>query len=134
MFNLLINIQIMGYKRHMLRHKSFNFSIEVTRYVRSLPKKQIYCIITDQLLRSTTSIGANIFEAKSAFSKKDFIKYYEIALKSTNETIYWIKLLNEVRTQDKHRIKELLSKVLELGKLLGSSIKTLKSSQNNFKF
>lgn len=124
----------MIYQRHVLRYKSFRFSIRVIKFVRNLPKIQVYWIITDQLLRSATSIGANIFEARSAFSKLDFIKYYEIALKSSNETIYWLKLLNEIITKDRNEQEKLLETAIELGKLLGSSIKTLKSSKNNFKF
>ena len=69
-----------------LRERSYSFSVKMIKLVETFPEKRIYWIISDQLLRSATSIGANIFEAKSASSKRDFIKYYEIALKSANET------------------------------------------------
>lgn len=131
---LTVTILSMIYQRHILRYKSFRFSIQIIRFVSELPKIQIYWIITDQLLRSATSIGANIFEAKSASSKNDFIKYYEIALKSTNETIYWLKLLKEIIAKDRNKKEELLETAIELGKLLGSSIKTLKKSKSNYKF
>ena len=72
-----------------LRYRSYLFSIEVIKFINTLPDKKVYWVIVDQLLRCATSIGANIVEAKSASSRKDFIKFYEIALKSANETKYW---------------------------------------------
>jgi four helix bundle protein len=57
--------------------------------------KKIHYSIIDQVVRSSTSIGANIVEAKSASSRRDFIKYYEIALKSVNETKYWLCILRD---------------------------------------
>ena len=68
---------------------------------RSFPSERIYWIISDQLLRSATSIGANIIEAKAASSKKDFIRFYEISLKSANETKYWLCLLRDGTRIDK---------------------------------
>mgnify|MGYP003866386553 CR=1 FL=1 len=61
----------------------------------TLPNKKVYWVISDQLLRAATSIGANIVEAKASSSKRDFIKFYEIALKSANETKYWLGLLRD---------------------------------------
>jgi four helix bundle protein len=71
-----------------LNKRCFNYSIKIIQFIRGLPKERIYWVLSDQLVRSATSIGANIFEAKSASSKRDFIKYYEIALKSANESTY----------------------------------------------
>jgi four helix bundle protein len=75
-----------------LRERCFSFSIRMIKYVETLPEKRLYWIFSDQLLRSATSIGANIYEAKSASARKDFIRFYEIALKSANETTYWLGL------------------------------------------
>jgi four helix bundle protein len=69
--------------------RCYAYSICIIQLIRELPEKRVYWAISDQLMRSATSIGANITEAKSASSKRDFIKYYEIALKSANETKYW---------------------------------------------
>jgi len=66
-----------------------------------LTEKRVYWTVTDQLIRSATSIGANIIEGKSASSKKDFIRYYEIAFKSANETKYWLGLLRDALDGDK---------------------------------
>ena len=62
---------------------------------KDLPEKRVFWSISDQLVRSATSIGANIIEGKSASSKRDFIRYHEIALKSANETKYWLGLMRD---------------------------------------
>jgi len=71
-----------------LKYRCYYFSIQIIKFLGNLPEKKVYWVISDQLLRSATSIGANVVEAKSASSKRDFIKFYEIALKSANETKY----------------------------------------------
>jgi len=86
-------------------------------------------VISDQLLRSATSIGANIVEAKASSSKRDFIKFYEIALKSANETEYWLGLLRDATQADKNKTNQLLVEVEEISKMLGSSLLTLKNKK-----
>ena len=86
-------------------------------------------MISDQLLRSATSIGANIVEAKASSSKRDFIKFYEIALKSANETEYWLGLLKDATQADKNKTNQLLVEVEEISKMLGSSLLTLKNKK-----
>lgn len=112
-----------------LRQRCFEFSVNVIRCVERLPEKRVYWVISDQLLRSATSIGANIIEAKSASSKKDFIKYFEIALKSANETIYWLELLREVNTIDRNVITEILEEVGVISKIIGASVLTMKNKR-----
>ena len=86
-------------------------------------------MISDQLLISATSIGANIVEAKASSSKRDFIKFYEIALKSANETEYWLGLLKDATQADKNKTNQLLVEVEEISKMLGSSLLTLKNKK-----
>ena len=83
----------------------------------------------DQLVRSATSIGANIVEAKASSSKKDFIKYFDIALKSANETKYWLGLFRDATNEDKTTIEPLLCEADEISKILGSSLLTLKNKK-----
>ncbi|MDP2676285.1 MAG: four helix bundle protein [bacterium] len=109
-----------------LRYRCYYFSIDVIKFLEILPQKRTYWIIADQLLRSATSIGANIVEAKSSSSKKDFIKFYIIALKSANETKYWLGLLRDATDADKEKIRTLLNEVEEISRMLGSSVLTLK--------
>ena len=74
--------------KNEFRERCYHYSIAVIGLIKNLPEKRVYWTVSDQLLRSATSIGANIVEVKSASSKRDYFKYYEIALKSTNETKY----------------------------------------------
>ena len=95
----------------------------------TLPEKKVYWIISDQLLRAATSIGANVVEAKSSSSRKDFIKFYEIALKSANETKYWLGLLRDATQIDKDKINQFLAETEEIANMLGSSLLTLKNKR-----
>jgi four helix bundle protein len=106
--------------------RCYRFSIAVIKLTKDLPEKRVYWIVTDQLVRSATSIGANIIEGKSASSKKDFIKYYEIALKSANETKYWLGLLRDALDADKNEIGKLMKETSELAKILAASVLTMK--------
>jgi four helix bundle protein len=84
--------------------------------------------IVDQLVRSATSIGANVIEAKSGNSKKNMISYFTIALRSANETKYWLCLVRDTTEVEKTRIAELLNEANEISKIIAKSIITLKQS------
>ena len=112
-----------------LKVRTYRYSIQIIRFLEELPNKRTYWIISDQLLRAATSIGANIIEAKSASSKRDFVRFYEIALKSANETKYWLGLLRDATDADKEKIKKLLKEVQELSNILGSSLLTMKKKK-----
>ena len=119
------------HKSSNLKVRVYNFSLEIIRFSTTLPNKRIYWIIMDQLIRSATSIGANIIEAQAASSRRDFIKFYEIALKSANETKYWLSLLkdsNLVEVQ-KEKTEKLIEEVDEICKMTGSSLLTLKGKR-----
>ncbi len=112
-----------------LKYRCYYFSIETIKFLNTLPNKKIYWTISDQLLRAATSIGANIVEAKSSSSRKDFIKFYNIALKSANETKYWLCLLRDATEADKNNINKLLKEAEEIANILGSSLLTLKNKK-----
>lgn len=114
-------------KRQQLKYRCYQFSINVIKFMSQLPEKRIFWIISDQLVRAATSIGANIVEAQAASSKKDFIRFYEISLKSANETKYWLGLLRDGTKIEKKGINELLEEANELAKMLGASLLTLKN-------
>ena len=88
-------------------------------------------IITGQLLRSSTSIGANIIEAQAGSSKKDFTNFFAYSLKSANESTYWLGLLKQAKKIDDPRLEYLLNETKELANILGASILTLKG-RNKF--
>lgn len=112
-----------------LRIRSYHFSIAVIKFLDQLPNRKLYWTISDQLLRSATSIGANIIEAKSASSKRDFMRFYEIALKSANESKYWLELLRDATDASRQEINSLLTELVEISNILGASILTMKNKR-----
>ena len=98
----------------------------IIRFINDLPKSQTNKIISSQLLRSATSIGANIIEAQAGSSKKDFKNFMNVALKSANETKYWLCLLRDSGLVEKKKVSRLLQEAVELSNILGASMLRLK--------
>lgn len=113
-------------KESLVQKKSFEFSLKVISLFRELKKEKEF-IISNQLLRSGTSIGANIEEASAAQSKRDFIAKMSISSKEARETKYWLRLLKESQLT-KIDVKSLLLDIEELIRILTSIVKT---SQKN---
>lgn len=117
---------IVGYES-LLSKKAFSFSVRIVKFYKFLYNKdKSYEPIYKQLLRSGTSIGANISESKSASSKKDFINKLFIALKEARETEYWFKVFKETEIITEQEFNSLNKDCDELERLLTSSIKTAK--------
>jgi four helix bundle protein len=114
-----------------IKIRCYSFSLSIIQFIDLISIKRIFYSLIDQLLRSSTSIGANIVEARSAHSKKDFIKFYEISLKSANETKYWLCLLRDGFKIDKNKINSLLKEANEISKIIASSIVKLKNINAN---
>lgn len=129
MSNVKSQINISNSKSTNVKVRAYHFSLEIIKFVNDLPNKRAFWSIGDQLLRSSTSIGANMVEAKASSSKKDFIKYYEIALKSANETRYWLCLLRDSYPELYQRSVALLEESKEINNMLGSSVLTLKGKK-----
>ena len=108
-----------------IKVRCYAFSLQVLKFLSSNEVDTKFRSIIDQLLRSSTSIGANIIEAKSPSSKKEFIRYYEIALKSANETKYWICLFRD-GIKNNPEVKSLLNEADEISKIIAASIIKLK--------
>ncbi len=115
------------YNLGILEEKTYSFALRIIKAYRYLTEKNEY-ILSKQLLRAGTSIGANCREATYAQSKLDFIGKLSIALKETNETIYWIELLHDSDFIDNDSFKSIHVDGLEILKLLISIIKTSKSN------
>lgn len=113
-----------------VKYRAYKFSLTIIDLVKDFPQKRAYWIIGDQLLRSSTSIGANLVEAKSSSSRRDFIKFYEIALKSANETIYWLMLLKDSKLVEAGKSEPLITEVKEIGKMIAASLLTLKGKRS----
>ncbi|MBQ7596350.1 MAG: four helix bundle protein [Clostridia bacterium] len=108
-----------------LRTQSLNFAVSIINIVKELKSKH-ETIISNQIGRSGTSIGANIREAQYAHSKADFIAKLQIALKEANETGYWLELLYKTDYIDEQTYKELESACASIRVMLISSINTIK--------
>lgn len=102
------------------------FSVQIVKFAEKLRKERILWSVVDQLVRSSTSIGANVIEAKSASSKRDYIHYFEIALKSANETKYWLIVIKETMPDFKEETNKLLREASEISNIIASGILTMK--------
>ena len=121
----------MGKELKDIKLRCYSLSLSVIQLIDALNIKRIFYSLIDQLLRSSTSIGANLVEARAAHSKKDFIKFYEISLKSSNETKYWLCLLRDGLKVDKNKINDLLKEVNEISKIIASIVVKLKDIKAN---
>jgi len=113
-----------------LKSRCYRFSLDLISFIDSLPNQRSIWIIADQLLRSGTSIGANLVEAASSGSKLEFKRFHEIALKSANETKYWLGLLRDSGKANKEKANKLLAEVTEISNMLAAGILKLKGKTN----
>jgi len=109
-------------KPYGIKHRSYFFARDVVWFIKECKYDRINHSMFDQLLRSATSIGANIIEGKAGSTKKDWIRYLTIGLKSANETKYWLCLIRDTIEIDKNKIQELLKEADEISKILASII------------
>ena len=105
-------------------------AVNVIKCADELKSDRILWSIIDQLIRSVSSIGANVIEAKSSCSRKEYIKFFEIALKSANEAKFWLILIKEVRPKLATKVDPLLNEVISVSKILGSSVLTFKGKRS----
>lgn len=116
------------FKRQLIK-RAFELARKVIKFVDRFPNKRSAYIISDQLIRSSCSIGANIIEAQAASSKKDFINFLNHALKSGNETKFWLALSKDISVELIDEVNILLEETKQLANILGSSIITLKGNR-----
>jgi four helix bundle protein len=115
-------------KENLLRDKSFAFALRAIKLNKHLVSEHREYTISKQVLRSGTSIGANIEESIHAQSKTDFVHKLSIAQKEANETSYWIRLLKESDFIKANLADSLLGDCSELQRLLAASVKTAKQN------
>lgn len=116
---------------NILKDKSMEFAIRIVKLYQYLSDEKKEYIISKQILRSGTAIGALYREAEHAESKKDFIHKLAIAQKECNETLYWIELLHKTNIVDDIQSKSIDEDCRELMALLISIIKTTKKNMNS---
>ena len=118
-------------KESILRQKSEKFTTRIINMHKYLCKEKKEFTISKQVLRSGTSIGANIAEAGSAFSKKDFISKLGISLKECAETLHWLNALKNTGFLSDNEFDSINNDCQEIGRMLNSSIKTAKKNLKN---
>lgn len=111
---------------NVIEDKSFRFAIRIVQLYRYLTLQKKEYVLSKQLLRCGTSIGANIAESQQAQSRADFISKVSIALKETNETEYWIRLLHATDYLSQEEFDSIFSDCVEIVKILTAIIKTSK--------
>ena len=106
--------------------KAKDFAVEIIKLCKSIKETKRESVMTNQLMRSGTSIGANIHESKYAHGTNDFISKMQIALKECCESEYWLELLNRTEYIDDALYKEVITKCGQIRRMLISSINTVK--------
>ncbi len=110
----------------ILKTKSYEFALRIVSITRQLADERREYVLTKQLLRSGTSIGANVEEANQAESRKDFVHKLSIALKEASETNYWLRLLRDSRTLETETADSMIADCEQIQKILTASIRTIK--------
>lgn len=114
-------------KENPLRSKSYSFALLILKRCLKLQKESKEFVISKQLMRSATSIGANVEEAIGGQSSKDFIHKISISYKEARETHYWLRLLGDANILTTDETSEYLERVEELLRIMTSIQKTMKS-------
>lgn len=118
-------------ENNVVREKSYAFALRIVKVSRYLAEEKREYVLSKQLLRAGTSVGANIEEAVGAQSDKDFAAKLTIAYKEARETHYWIRLLRDSDFLTPQQADSLLADADELMRLLGSIQKTMKAKLNS---
>lgn len=113
--------------------KSKKFSVRIIRLYKYIKEKKQDFVIPGQILRSGTSIGANLAESRHAVSERDFLDKVYIALKESSETLYWLELLKETDYITDKQFESIYADCLELEKMLTATTKTLEKKDKKLK-
>ncbi len=113
-------------KDNIILERSYKFALRIIELVNALPKNRTCEVIGRQLLKSGTSIGANVEEAQSGYSKNDFTNKMSIAQKEARESNYWLRLLRDSKQIKELLINDILKESEELSKILYSIVKSSK--------
>jgi four helix bundle protein len=113
---------------NIIQKKSYDFAVKIVKLYQNLVSVKKEYVLSKQLLRSGTSIGANVEEAIGGQSKKDFAAKVTISYKEARETHFWLRLLFDTGYIDKEQKEEYISDVNEILRIIGSILKTVKSN------
>jgi four helix bundle protein len=116
---------------NIIQQKSFAFSITIVRLCKELKDRHKETILSNQLLRSGTSVGANVEEGLGSQSKKDFYFRFTIAYKEARESMYWLKIIKESGMSTHEQMILVINDCDEILRILGSTLKTLRNNPPN---
>jgi len=123
-----VELQNKNLFKQQFKRRCFNFSLVVLKLAEVLREHRSSWILVDQLIRAATSIGANIVEGGNSTSRREFINYFQIALKSASETLYWLALLKEMNVSEGNKIDDLIQECTEIKKMISTIILNTKSN------
>jgi four helix bundle protein len=115
--------------KESFKRRLYSFVLKLVDFLDKLPKDNVSIRLGDQLLRSGTSILSNYIEGQAASSKKEFTNYFQISLKSANESKVWFALLRDTKRAKAEDVNGFLDELNELSNILASSILTLKGKR-----
>lgn len=109
------------------KKRCFLFSLSIINLTNNLKGTATSSILAHQLIRSATSIGANVVEGGNSASKKEFVNYFQISLKSSSETLYWLALLKKLHKEQESMLDKQLKECIEIKKIISTIILNTKS-------
>jgi four helix bundle protein len=110
-------------------NRSYRFALRIAKMARQLPANNDMRVISNQLLRSATSIGANVEEAVGAYSKPEFTHRMSVALKEARESHYWLRLIRDLEIVKPLRLSPVINEAEEIKKILGAIVKTSRTKK-----
>ncbi len=120
-----------AFSKEKFLKRLYDYALSIIKFTEGISKDMNSKVLSNQLLRSGTSVTANVMEAQSASSKKDYINFYTHALKSANESKLWISLMRDSKKCPEEQAEQLIRETVELSKILASSIITMKGHKKD---
>lgn len=111
-----------------IEDRTYRFALRVVKLVSVMPRTMVANVLGRQMLRSATSVGANVEEAIGASSKRDFANKMQIALKEARETHYWLRLIRDAEIFSNERLAPIIQEALEIKKILSATVRTARTS------
>ena len=111
-----------------IRDRAFEFGCRIARLALTLDQRPGIRCLVDQLLKSGTAIGANLEEAKAGSSKRDFVRYVEIALREARETVYWLRIYAALHLGSSDEVESLRGEGEQIARILGAIVVSAKRS------
>ena len=113
-------------KENDLLERTFNLGVDCIKYLRKLPNNQEYYVIKNQLIKSSTSTGANYEESQAGSSKADFKNKVRIALREARESNYWLRVIKKIDNLEQPELERLLKESKEIKLILGAIVNNTK--------